>query len=56
MGKIRKALVSVFDKAGLAALLEALREFDIDIISTGGTQASIESLGHPVTSVESLTG
>ena len=53
---IRAALISVYDKAGLEPLVAALAERDVTLYSTGGTLAHIESLGHAVTSVESITG
>src|SRR6185436_4749680 len=53
---IRRALVSVWDKAGLEELLRAPGEAGVDIVSTGNTAALVESLGLPVTRVEQLTG
>lgn len=51
-----RALVSVYSKEGLEPLLIALHEQGVRFISTGGTYAFIESLGLPVSAVESLTG
>jgi len=48
--------VSVYDKTGLADLVTALAEAGVDLVSTGGSAALIESLGVPVTKVEDLTG
>jgi phosphoribosylaminoimidazolecarboxamide formyltransferase/IMP cyclohydrolase len=53
---IRRALVSVYDKAGLAELAEALHAAGVQIVSTGSTAAAIEAAGAPVTRVEELTG
>lgn len=53
--KISTALVSVYNKTGLKPVIDALISKGISIISTGGTQEYIESLGYQVTSVESLT-
>ena len=53
---VRRALVSVYDKTGLADLVTALAEAGVDLVSTGGSAALIESLGVPVTKVEDLTG
>lgn len=53
--KIHSALVSVFNKDGLAPILQKLNELGVELISTGGTQAFIESLGLKATPVESLT-
>jgi phosphoribosylaminoimidazolecarboxamide formyltransferase / IMP cyclohydrolase len=53
---IRRALVSVYDKAGLAELAKALHEAGTEIVSTGSTARTIEQAGIPVTKVEELTG
>lgn len=52
---IRKALVSVFHKEGLAEILAELHRCGVEFISTGGTQSFIESLGYPCQAVEDLT-
>lgn len=54
--KIKSALVSVFHKENLDAIILKLNQLGVKIYSTGGTQAFIESLNVPVQSVESLTG
>ncbi|MBA3782708.1 MAG: bifunctional phosphoribosylaminoimidazolecarboxamide formyltransferase/IMP cyclohydrolase [Nocardioides sp.] len=53
---IRRALVSVYDKAGLDDLVRGLHEAGVALVSTGGSAAMIEGLGLPVTRVEDLTG
>src|SRR5262245_35601608 len=53
---IRRALVSVYDKTGLAELIEGLAAAGVQLVSTGQTAAAVEALGHPVTRVEELTG
>jgi phosphoribosylaminoimidazolecarboxamide formyltransferase/IMP cyclohydrolase len=53
--KISKALVSVYNKDGLESILSKLHADGVQFISTGGTQAFIESLGYPCQAVESLT-
>jgi phosphoribosylaminoimidazolecarboxamide formyltransferase / IMP cyclohydrolase len=53
---IRRALVSVYDKSGLDDLVRGLAEAEVELVSTGGSAARIESLGLPVTRVEDLTG
>ncbi|WP_435771997.1 bifunctional phosphoribosylaminoimidazolecarboxamide formyltransferase/IMP cyclohydrolase [Nocardioides sp. SYSU DS0651] len=53
---IRRALVSVFDKTGLDDLVRGLHDAGVELVSTGGSAALIESLGLPVTKVEDLTG
>ena len=52
---IRRALISVFHKEGLAPIVEQLKAAGVEILSTGGTQRTIEALGAEVTSVESVT-
>lgn len=52
---IRKALVSVYHKEGLAEILAELNQAGVEFISTGGTRAFIESLGYPCEAVEDLT-
>jgi phosphoribosylaminoimidazolecarboxamide formyltransferase/IMP cyclohydrolase len=53
---IRRALLSVSDKAGLAELASALHRRGIALISTGGTKAALEQAGLPVTEVAKITG
>ena len=55
MKKIQTALISVFHKDGLEALLQKLNEEGVKFLSTGGTQAFIESLGYPCQKVEDVT-
>ena len=53
---IKRALISVYDKAGLVELATALHGAGVEIVSTGSTAARIEEAGIPVTAVSSLTG
>jgi len=53
---IKRALVSVYDKSGLAELAQGLHEAGVEIVSTGGSAKLIADLGIPVTKVEDLTG
>ena len=53
---VRRALVSVYDKTGLDELVRGLHEAGVELVSTGGSAARIDSLGIPVTRVEELTG
>lgn len=55
MKKIKTALVSVFHKDGLDELLKKLNEEGVKFLSTGGTQAFIESLGYECQAVEDVT-
>lgn len=54
--KIRRALVSVYDKSGLSELAHGLHDAGVAIVSTGSTAAQIASLGIPVTEVKDVTG
>jgi len=54
--QIRTALVSVYHKDGLEEILKALHEGGVKLLSTGGTQKFIESLGIPCQKVEDVTG
>ncbi len=53
--RIKTALVSVFHKDGLDELLKKLNEEGVKLLSTGGTQAFIESLGYECEKVENVT-
>ena len=53
---VRRALISVYDKAGLEDLARGLHEAGVAIVSTGGSAKLIEGLGIPVTEVADLTG
>jgi phosphoribosylaminoimidazolecarboxamide formyltransferase/IMP cyclohydrolase len=53
---VRRALVSVSDKSGLADLARGLHERGVALVSTGSTAAHIREAGVPVTSVEQVTG
>ena len=54
--QIRRALVSVYDKTGLAELGEALIAAGVEIVSTGSTASMLAAAGLPVRKVEELTG
>ncbi|HVQ93527.1 MAG TPA: bifunctional phosphoribosylaminoimidazolecarboxamide formyltransferase/IMP cyclohydrolase [Mycobacteriales bacterium] len=53
---IRRALLSVSDKTGLAELATTLHAAGIQIVSTGSTAAAVAEAGVPVTPVEEVTG
>ena len=53
---IKRALLSVYDKAGLVELAAALHGAGAELVSTGSTARTIEQAGIPVTKVEDLTG
>ena len=55
MKQIKTALISVFHKDGLEELLKKLNAEGVKVLSTGGTQSFIESLGYPCQKVEDVT-
>ena len=56
MPKIKRALVSVSDKTGVAEFANALSELGIEIISTGGTAKALSEAGVKVTGISEVTG
>jgi phosphoribosylaminoimidazolecarboxamide formyltransferase/IMP cyclohydrolase len=54
--KIRRALLSVYDKTGLVELAKGLHELGVELVSSGNTSAALEAAGIPVTRVEQVTG
>lgn len=55
MKPIKNALISVFHKDGLQEILSVLKDFNINLISTGGTHQFIREAGFEAETVESLT-
>lgn len=53
---VKRALVSVYDKSGLAELAQGLATAGVEIVSTGSTAAMIQAAGVPVTEVSEVTG
>ncbi len=56
MPKIRRVLVSVFDKEGLVPFVQELVALDIEILSTGGTAHLLRENDLPVIQVSDYTG
>jgi len=54
--KIARALLSVSDKTGLAALGQALARHGVELVSTGGTAKALRDAGLAVRDVSDLTG
>jgi phosphoribosylaminoimidazolecarboxamide formyltransferase / IMP cyclohydrolase len=54
--RIRRALLSVSDKSGLADLAAALARHGVQLLSTGGTAEALRAAGHEVRDVADLTG
>ena len=53
---VRRALLSVSDKAGLVELARALAAHGAELVSTGGTAATLRAAGLVVTDVAAVTG
>lgn len=53
--KASSALISVFNKDGLAPIVKKMNDLGIKIYSTGGTEKFIKDLGIPVIPVEDIT-
>lgn len=54
--KIRRAIISVSDKANLSELVLCLKEFNVEILSTGGTKRYLDGIGVNPIEVSSYTG
>jgi phosphoribosylaminoimidazolecarboxamide formyltransferase/IMP cyclohydrolase len=56
MKKIERAIISVTDKTGVVDFAKALSEYDVQIISTGGTARVMREGGVSVTDISEYTG
>ncbi len=56
MKKISRALISISDKRNLRPLLNVLKKFKIEIISSGGTYKEIRKLKFPCKEISNFTG
>ena len=56
MAAIKRALISVSDKAGILDLAKELNSFGVELLSTGGTAKMIRDAGIPVMDVSDYTG
>ena len=54
--KIKNALISVSDKTEINSILEILKKYKINIISSGGTYSAIRKLGYNCTEISKYTG
>ncbi len=54
--RIKRALISVFDKSGVVEFAQGLQAMGVEIVSTGGTAAALSDGGIAVRTVEELTG
>jgi phosphoribosylaminoimidazolecarboxamide formyltransferase / IMP cyclohydrolase len=53
---VRRALVAVFDKEGVVELARGLSGLGVELVSSGGTAATLREAGIAVTAVEDVTG
>ena len=53
--KIKRALISVFDKTGVVELAQSLHNYGVEILSTGGTAKVFREANIPVTDVSDYT-
>ncbi len=53
---VRRALLSVSDKAGIVEFAQALSQRGVELLSTGGTARLLADAGLPVTEVSDYTG
>ena len=56
MNRIRRAVLSCFDKTGLVDFASVLREFDIQLVSTEGTTRTLQDAGIDATGIGDYTG
>lgn len=56
MPKIRRALISVFDKTGIVELAAVLKENNVEIISTGGTAKHLKENDIETRPISDVTG
>ncbi len=56
MPRISRALISVTDKSGVAGFAKELREFGVEILSTGGTAKTLAASGIQIKEVSEFTG
>ena len=54
--KVKNALISVSNKENLISILKTFKKFNINIISSGGTYASIKKLGYECVELSKYTG
>jgi phosphoribosylaminoimidazolecarboxamide formyltransferase/IMP cyclohydrolase len=54
--RVRRALLSVSDKAGIVGFARGLSELGVELVSTGGTARELAAAGLPVRAVEDFTG
>ncbi len=53
--KIKKAIISLSDKSEIKLILNTLKKYRVDVISSGGTSREIKKLGYKCTEVSEYT-
>jgi phosphoribosylaminoimidazolecarboxamide formyltransferase/IMP cyclohydrolase len=56
MSRVRRALVSVHDKAGVVEFARGLAALGVEIVSTGGTARLLRDAGLSIVDVSDVTG
>jgi phosphoribosylaminoimidazolecarboxamide formyltransferase/IMP cyclohydrolase len=56
MKPIKRALISVSDKTGIVDFARELKQFDVELISTGGTAKALRDAGIEVRDISDVTG
>lgn len=56
MNKINRVIISVSDKEGISNFAKGLEEFDVEILSTGGTAKQLRDAGVSVMDISEYTG
>ncbi len=56
MAKIQRAILSCHDKTGIVELAEALRMYDVTLVSTSGTLKVLQEAGIEAVSIADFTG
>ncbi|MBI4948581.1 MAG: bifunctional phosphoribosylaminoimidazolecarboxamide formyltransferase/IMP cyclohydrolase, partial [Deltaproteobacteria bacterium] len=56
MKRVKRAIISVTDKAGIVEFARELASFGVEIISTGGTAEIMKNAGINVIPISSYTG
>ncbi|HSZ14250.1 MAG TPA: bifunctional phosphoribosylaminoimidazolecarboxamide formyltransferase/IMP cyclohydrolase [Solirubrobacteraceae bacterium] len=54
--RVRRALLSVSDKAGIVEFAQGLAELGVELVSTGGTSRALADAGISVRAIEDFTG
>jgi len=54
--KIKRAIVSVSDKSNLKIILQTLKRFNVEIVSSGGTYKEIKNMNYNCVEVSNYTG